>query len=227
MKPFLRSIRRPLVIGLLIAATGFFEAKALDRVDQDLRIMYAEYTVAATDLGHVFGDLIRYRSTIIRSIEAETIQDFERISSSLPGKQARIERAILRYEAATEKAARGKTVDSHVAAQLHEVKEKLEDYIAASHHTISLMQNRWLVNTPAQAATFREQAEVYAAKQAGPKLIAVTLALDRLLETVGEVAGHVREEADVLLRAATVLVILISLLLGALVLFGQGAPPAV
>ncbi len=221
----MRSIWRPLMASLLIAATGFFEAQALDRVDQDLRIMYAEYTVAATDLGHVFGELIRYRSTIIRAIEAEKRPDFDRISSSLPGKQARIERAIMRYEAATERAARGKMLDSHVAAQLHEVKEKLEEYISASHRTISPMERQWLAKTPAEASALREQAEVFAAKHAGPKLIAVTLALDRLLESVGEVAGNVREQADVLLRGATALVILISLLLAALVLFGQGAPP--
>ena len=39
------------LISLLIIASGWLASQTLVRVDQDLRVIYAEYTLAATDLG--------------------------------------------------------------------------------------------------------------------------------------------------------------------------------
>ena len=48
-------------ISVLILAAGLWGATSLKTVDQELRVIYAEYTLAATDLGHMNADLIRYR----------------------------------------------------------------------------------------------------------------------------------------------------------------------
>lgn len=48
-------------ISLLVVALGLMGARALSEIDQDLRIMYTEYTLAATDLAHISADIIRYR----------------------------------------------------------------------------------------------------------------------------------------------------------------------
>ena len=60
---------RQVLISLLVAGLGWFAAQALQQVDRDLRILYTEYTVAATDLAHVLADVMRYRTTIIRALE--------------------------------------------------------------------------------------------------------------------------------------------------------------
>ena len=88
------------LISLLIAGLGWLSGQALSRIDQDLRIMYTEYTLGAADLAHISADVMRYRNTIIRSLEAENQKTFERITESLPGQRARIQHAVDRYAAA-------------------------------------------------------------------------------------------------------------------------------
>jgi hypothetical protein len=65
----------------------------------------------------------------------------------------------------------------------------------------------------------RDKAERHAAQDAGTKLIAVSFALDRLLEVVAEIGGDARKEAESVLRLATTTVIGISFVLALLVLF--------
>src|SRR5919112_3739901 len=76
-----------LLISVMIAGLGWISGQALSRIDQDLRIMYTEYTLGAADLAHISADVMRYRNTIIRSLEAENQKDFERITESLPGQR--------------------------------------------------------------------------------------------------------------------------------------------
>src|SRR5438034_637163 len=90
-----------ILVSLLIAALGLMGARALSEVDQDLRIMYTEYTLGATDLAHISADVMRYRTIIVRSLEAPTQKDFERITKSLPDQRARIQHAVDPYAAAT------------------------------------------------------------------------------------------------------------------------------
>ena len=93
--PFRFLIVRPawsqILISLLIAGLGLMGARALSQVDQDLRIMYTEYTLGATDLAHISADIMRFRTTIIRALEAPTKKDFDRITASLPDQRARIQ----------------------------------------------------------------------------------------------------------------------------------------
>ena len=56
----------------------------------DLRIMYAEYTLGATDLAHISADVKRYQPTIIRALEVDGQKDFERITEPLPTQRAGI-----------------------------------------------------------------------------------------------------------------------------------------
>src|SRR5438046_7531697 len=83
-----------ILVSLLIAALGLMGARALSEVDQDLRIMYTEYTLGATDLAHISADVMRYRTIIVRSLEAPTQKDFERLTKSLPDQRARIQHAV-------------------------------------------------------------------------------------------------------------------------------------
>jgi hypothetical protein len=85
---------------LLITGLSLLSGQALSRVDQDLRIMHVEYTLGATDLAHISADVMRYRNTIIRALEADSQKDFERITEFLPAQRARIQHAVDRYAAA-------------------------------------------------------------------------------------------------------------------------------
>ncbi|MEW6544835.1 MAG: hypothetical protein AB1411_14655, partial [Nitrospirota bacterium] len=65
------------------------------------------------------------------------------------------------------------------------------------------------------AAELRNRAEVHAADNAGPKLMAVSLALDRLLETVAEIGKEIREESGKTIRLLSMALVSGSVLLAA------------
>lgn len=207
------------LISLLIVASGWLGSQTLIRVDQDLRVIYAEYTLAATDLGHVNGELIRYRTSVIRAIEADTKEEFQRIVASLPQKQTRVNNAIKRFVEATNDASFDKKMDARELAELKTVRERIDAYMASSHHALQLMEQRWKVVSRDEAQRLQDAAKQYLAKDAGTKYMSVTVEVDRLLEVVAAIAGEVKKEADSRLRIVTVVLIAVSLALALLVLF--------
>ena len=206
------------LISALILASGIFGSQTLTRVDQDLRIIYAEYTLAATDLGHVNGELIRYRTSVIRAIEADTKEDFQRIVASLPQKHTRLDKAIARFVEATNDASRGKRVDAGELTELKAVRKSIDAYMTSSQHALTMMERRWNLVSGAEARRLQNLARQYVATDTGAKFINVTIELDRLLELVAAIAGEVKKEADDSLRVATMAMIAVSLALAVLVL---------
>ena len=104
----LRPTPSQLLISLLIAGLGWLSGQALSRVDQDLRIMYTEYTLGAADLAHISADVMRYRNTIIRALQAGA--DANIISASLAALHDSLEYAIWRLDARPEQSRRGGAV---------------------------------------------------------------------------------------------------------------------
>lgn len=88
---------RSIFISLLILLAGLWGGYSLSWVDQELLVIYAEYTLATTDLGHINAKLIRYRTSILRAIEADSQMNFESITSSLTERRAQIEQPIERF----------------------------------------------------------------------------------------------------------------------------------
>jgi Four helix bundle sensory module for signal transduction len=206
------------LISLLIVACGWLGARTLLRVDQDLRVIYAEYTLAATDLGHVSGELIRYRTSVIRAIEADSKEGFQRIRASLPQKRARVNRAMERFVEAANDTSFEERMDARELAELKAVQEKIEAYMSSSLRALRLMELRWNVVPNFQAQRLAYEAREYLAKDAGTKYLDITTELDRLLEVVGEIAGEVKKEADSTLRFETAVLIAVSLALSLVVL---------
>lgn len=205
------------LISVLILASGVFGSQTLIRVDQDLRVIYAEYTLAATDLGHVNGELIRYRTSVIRAIEADTKEDFQRIVASLPQKHTRLNRAMERFVEATNASREGR-MDARELTEFKAVRESIEAYLTSSHQALSMMERRWNLPSSAEAQRLQDLARQYVAQDTGAKFINVTIELDRLLEVVAAIAGEVKKEADASLRVATMAMIAVSLALALLVL---------
>ncbi|MFO0733668.1 MAG: MCP four helix bundle domain-containing protein, partial [Nitrospiraceae bacterium] len=192
-----------LVISLVVVLGGAAQAQVLSRVDQDLRVIYTEYTLAVVDLGHVNTELSRYRTTILRAMEATTKPEFMRIAESLPFQRGRIESTIERFSQIVKSAAIDKFHRTEELAELDEVQDNLAAYLTASEYTIGLLRQLWATPAGGSAGQIRERAEDNAAKDAGGKFIAVTLALDRLIETVSAIAAQIRTDADKRLRMLT------------------------
>src|SRR6476661_8219905 len=199
-----------ILISVLIIGLGFVGNRALSQVDQDLRIMYTEYTLAATDLAHISADIIRYRTPVIRALEAPSKKEFERITGSLPEQRARIQHAIDRYAAASLRVSRSGRSEPQ---ELEAVRQSLDAYIAAANLTINLLVELWGARSPEDAANLRTKAELQAADNAGPKLIQGIVALDRLLETVADVAKDMRDEGTKTIRLTSATLIIGSLVI--------------
>lgn len=214
---------RSIVISLLILSAGLWGGYSLSRVDQELRVIYAEYTLATTDLGHINAKLIRYRTSILRAIEADSQKNFESIISSLTERRAQIEQPIERFIKAANSATVKRSGTADELRELQAVKTRLADYMATSEQTIGLIQQRWKATSPDEAKRLRDAAEENAVERAGSKFIAVTLELDLLLEVVAKIAGEVRDDAERQLRTMSVIVVVISALLAGLVLFAGNA----
>lgn len=204
------------MISLLIAASGLLASRTLTRVDHDLGVFYAEYTTAVTDLGRVNGELIRYRTSVIRANEADTRQDYERIVASLPERRAHIDAAIERLVQASNDASLAGSTDARELTELKAVREKLEAYIVSSKHTIQILEQRWRTSSRVEAQQLKSEAERHTAKDEGDKFIGLTLESDRLVEVVAGITGEVKKEADSTLRVATIVPVGVSLVLAAL-----------
>ncbi|HJR76646.1 MAG TPA: MCP four helix bundle domain-containing protein [Nitrospiraceae bacterium] len=193
-----------IIISLLIAGLGWVSGQALSQIDADLRIIHTEYTLGAADIAHISADAIRYRAVIIRALEAESKKDFDRTIEALPIQRARIQQAVDRYAAASLRVSRsGRSEEKDIQA----VRESLDQYFHAASQTIQLLNEEWTATSPAEGAELRRKAEIHAADNAGPKIIQVSLALDRLLETVAEVAKDMRDEGTKTIRTTSALLV--------------------
>jgi len=180
-----------LLISIMIAGLGWYSGQALSQIDQDLRIMYTEYTLGAADLAHISADVMRYRNTIIRALEADDRKEFERITESLPTQRARIQHAVDRYAAAGLRVSRsGRSEPEDIEA----VRRSLDQYFSAASTTVQLLTQEWTMTSLSDREALRRKAEEHASDNAGPKMIQVSLALDRLLDTVADVAKDMRDE---------------------------------
>src|SRR5262245_18605279 len=188
----------------MIAGLGWMSGGALSRVDQDLRIMYTEYTLGAADLARTTAARMRYRNTTIRALEADSKKDFARITESLPGQRARVQLAVDRYAAAGLRVSRsGRSEPEDIEA----VRKSLDQYFSAASTTIDLLSRVWNAHSQSEGDRLRRKAEEHASDNAGPKMIQVSLALDRLLDTVADVAKDMRDEGTTAIQSTSVMLV--------------------
>ncbi len=67
--------RKQIAISALVVVAGLCGAQGITWVDQELRVIYVEYTLVTTNLGHIHGEHIRYRASVIRAVEADSRED--------------------------------------------------------------------------------------------------------------------------------------------------------
>lgn len=195
---------------------GLVQRQVLKQVDRDLRGLYTEYTLAATDLAHVMTDVIRYRATIINALEAPTRKEFEHITASLPDQRANILGAVERFSSARKQVSgRGPSHGQKIQA----VQESLHAYFTAADQTMSLLQSVWTAKSTHDAAEFRRRAEQHAAGNASDKLVQAIQALDRLQETVAEVGKELNANGTRVVRDVSTALLLGSMLIGVLNLY--------
>lgn len=208
-----RPTRLQILVSVLVAVMGVLASKALGIVDQDLRSMYTEYTLAATNLAHSASDLLRYRVTIGRAIEAQNQREFERLSASLPDQRSRILQSVERYAQAGRGLLRS---GSRGDQDLQGFRRSLQAYFTAADQTMFYLTQLWTATSPGDAAALRQQAEWHAAENSGPKLVDASDALERLLFGVADFGKEMREEGANAIRLTSLALVLGSLIIAGL-----------
>ena len=73
--------------------------------------------------------------------------------------------------------------------------------------TVQLLTQEWTAVSATERGSIRRKAEEHASDNAGPKMIQVSLALDRLLDTVADVAKDMRDEGTKAIQRASLLLV--------------------
>ncbi len=221
VRPLFSLARNRLAISLLVIGLGLFSAQALKQVDQDLRVLYAEYTLAATDLAHVGADVMRYRNTVIKALGTPTKKEFEHTIASLQNQRAHILKIVERSGATGARVSRrGLGRDQ----EIREVQKGLEAYFVAEDRTVSLFLSAWTAQSTREAVEFRNQAERNLAGDAADRLVQAILALDRFQETVASVGKELNNEGTRVIQDVSTILLLGSVLIGLLNLYLGGHP---
>lgn len=162
--------------------------------------MYAEYTLGATDLAHISADVMRYQTTIIRALEADSQKDFERITEPLPTQRAGIQHAVDRYAAAGLRVSRsGRSEPEDIEA----VRRSLDQYFSVASTTVQLLMQEWTAVSLTERETIRRKAEVCAADHAGGSGQSGAGSTD----TVADVPKDMRDEGTQTIRRTSLLLV--------------------
>ncbi|TKB59095.1 MAG: HAMP domain-containing protein [Nitrospira sp.] len=209
------------VMGVIMCILGWVAAQGLLSVRENLRIVYEDYTVAATDLARTSTSLARYRNRIDLVLAAVDQTAAEKPRVEIPAIKEAMLTSLGAYAATVLRVSKSGRDE---AKDLKAFREALDAYFPVSEEVLGLAAQSWQVRTSAEAAQLSEKAKVYNSKQALPKFMAANNALDELLKTVQEVAKDMNEDgrttvanALMTLVVGTVTAIVIGLLMGWLI----------
>ena len=96
-----------------------------------------------------------------------------------------------RYAAAALRVSRS---DRSEPEDIKAVRRSLDQYFSVASRTVQLLTHEWSAVSATERGTIRRKAEEHASDYAGLRMIPVGLALDRLLDTVADVARDRRDE---------------------------------
>jgi hypothetical protein len=83
----------------------------------------------------------------------------------------------------------------------------LDQYFSVASTTVQLLTQEWTAISTTERESIKWKAEERTADNAGPKMIQVSLALDRLLETVTDVAKDMRDEGTKAIQCTSLLLV--------------------
>jgi hypothetical protein len=143
-------------------------------------------------------------NAIIRALETDSQKDFKPITESLPTQHAEIQHAVDRYPAARFRVSGS---GSSEPEDIKAARRRLDQYFSVASTTVQLLTKEWTSVSLTERETIRRKAEVHAADHADPKMIQVSLTLDRLLDTIADVANGMHDEGPQLIRRTSLLLV--------------------
>ena len=210
------------LMGAIMCVQGWAASQGLLSLQDSLRVVYEDYTVAAVDLARASTDLMRYRNNVIQATAVQDQETYAKFKNQQSDLKVKTFKSLEAYAATTLRVSRSGRDE---AKDLQTLREAIAAYYPAAELSMSLTSDVWQAPSKQAADAIREKAKANAMMQnAGPKLIATMNAFDQLLGTVSAVAKDMNEDgrtaaANALftLAVGTATAIAIGLLMGWLI----------
>ncbi|MBY0459898.1 MAG: PAS domain S-box protein, partial [Gemmataceae bacterium] len=179
------------------AASGLLSYRGLTRSREAMRTLYADYTVAGTDLAKSAVNLARFRNNIVLAANAKDKAAADRALDAQPALRANVLGALDAYAATTLRTARSGRDERK---DLDRLRAAANDYFAAAERTMQATAEFHAAGDKEREPRRQQMAEAMAA--AGPKFDALTVALDEMIKTCLDSAQDVNEDGDATAAAA-------------------------
>lgn len=160
-------------------------------VQDNMRTLYVDYTVASIELAQVRADLGGYRALMLEASQAPNKNEYDGTIAKLGPIRDRIDKALASYSATTlrvSKSGRNETED------LKKFKIALEDYFKNEAGIRSTLADAFALPDPDMQMQMRNLAGTSIRTDGAQKLNAASDKFDELLKTVGEVAKDLHED---------------------------------
>lgn len=192
-----RSVMTKLLLGfslvcLIVAVSGFLGYRGLSTSRESMKVLYADYTVAGTDLSKASVNLARYRNNMVMAVNAKDKEAAAGLLSTQRTLRADVTSGLDAYAGTVLRVSRSGRNES---GDLNRVRSAVADYFTATDRTVQTIEHMWAAENDAEREVRRKKV-VEATSAAGPKFDASTAAIDELVKTVKDVAKDIYEDGD-------------------------------
>jgi len=179
------------LMGVLMGVLGGVAANGLTTLRESLRVVYEDYTVAATDLASVANNLNRTRTNDFLALDAVTKADFDKVVARDAEITAAVQKPLAAYAATVLRVSRSGRDESK---DLQTFRDAYAAYVAATEMSVETLKRAWAAPTKQEMEALQAKARTNMVQQAGPKMEVTIAALNELLTTVKAVAHDMNEE---------------------------------
>ena len=187
------------LMGVLMGVLGGVAADGLTTLRESLRVVYEDYTVAATDLASVANNLNRTRTNDFLALDAATKADFDKVVARDAEITEAVQKPLAAYAATVLRVSRS---GRNETKDLQTFRDAYAAYVAASEMSLETLKRAWASPTKQEMEALQAKARTNAVQQAGLKMEVTIAALNELLTTVKAVAQDMNEEGTAAAAAA-------------------------
>ncbi|AWM38111.1 Methyl-accepting chemotaxis protein II [Gemmata obscuriglobus] len=186
------------IVCVTVAASGGIAYRGLASSREGMRVLYADYTVAGTDLAKAAVNLARYRNNMVAAAAA---RDEARLDQALAPQAAIRESVTGGLDAYAATVLRVSRSGRDERKDLEKVRAAVREYFAAADETTRAAQALVRAGTDAERAECRREVD-RRVQQAGLKFDPAAASIDELVKTVTEVASDVNSSGNESAQAA-------------------------
>lgn len=184
-------------VGLVVVVVAGVAGSALSHTRENTRVLYADYTVAATDLAKATNNLARYRHNFTVATRAADRAAADAPLAEMRKDRDRVTAALDAYAATVLRVSRSGRDEK---ADLERVRTAVSEYYAATDLAAARLADVWAAAPADRESQNRKAAD--AAAVAAARYATAADAVDHLIGTVTEVARDINDDGTEVAAAA-------------------------